>query len=76
MVVVVASRWSSESCVRQEMASDEMKQLRQKFTKESIDDHQMAKTGGTTSSLLKCGKCRKYNCTYNQVSGDGKYCNW
>ncbi|KAI0209556.1 Transcription elongation factor A protein 1 [Lamellibrachia satsuma] len=50
-----------------EMASDEMKAMRQKFTKEAIDDHQMAKTGGTTSSLLKCGKCLKRNCTYNQV---------
>ncbi|KAK2185598.1 hypothetical protein NP493_230g02013 [Ridgeia piscesae] len=50
-----------------EMASEEMKALREKFTKEAIDDHQMAKTGGTTSSLLKCGKCRKRNCTYNQV---------
>ena len=58
---------------KQEMASDDMKLLRKKFTKESIDDHQMAKTGGTTSSLLKCGKCRKYNCTYNQVGGDGKW---
>ena len=60
---------------KQEMASDDMKLLRKKFTKESIDDHQMAKTGGTTSSLLKCGKCRKYNCTYNQVSGVEKYSN-
>jgi len=51
------------------MASEEMKALREKFTKEAIDDHQMAKTGGTTSSLLKCGKCRKRNCTYNQVGG-------
>lgn len=50
-----------------EMASDEMKQLRQKFTKEAINDHQMAVTGGTKTDLLKCGKCRKSNCTYNQV---------
>jgi transcription elongation factor S-II len=26
----------------EEMASDEMKSLRERFTKESIDDHQMA----------------------------------
>lgn len=50
-----------------EMASDEMKELRQRFTKESINDHQMAVTGGTKTDLLKCGKCRKNNCTYNQV---------
>lgn len=49
------------------MASDEMKQLRAKLTKESIDDHQMAKTGGTSTDLFKCGKCGKHNCTYNQV---------
>ena len=51
----------------QEMASDGMKDLRAKYTKESIDDHQMAKTGGTTTDLFKCGKCGKKNCTYNQV---------
>ncbi|XP_041358271.1 transcription elongation factor S-II-like [Gigantopelta aegis] len=55
------------SMTAEEMASDEMKELRAKFTKEAIDDHQMAKTGGTQTDLLKCGKCRKTNCTYNQV---------
>lgn len=50
-----------------EMASDEMKELRQRFTKESINDHQMAVTGGTKTDLLKCGKCKRNNCTYNQV---------
>ncbi|XP_054719081.1 transcription elongation factor S-II-like [Uloborus diversus] len=50
-----------------EMASEEMKTLRQKFTKEAINDHQMAVTGGTKTDLLKCGKCKKSNCTYNQV---------
>lgn len=51
----------------EEMASDSMKNLRAKYTKEAIDDHQMAKTGGTTTDLFKCGKCGKSNCTYNQV---------
>lgn len=51
----------------EEMASDEMKQLRARLTKEAIDDHQMAKTGGTATDLFKCGKCGKNNCTYNQV---------
>ncbi|XP_074640670.1 transcription elongation factor A protein 1-like [Tubulanus polymorphus] len=50
-----------------DMASSELKKIREKFTKESIDDHQMAETGGTNSTLLKCGKCKKNNCTYNQV---------
>lgn len=51
----------------EEMASDEMKQLRAKLTKESIDDHQMAKTGGTNTDLFRCGKCSKTNCTYSQI---------
>ncbi|XP_071952722.1 transcription elongation factor A protein 1-like [Antedon mediterranea] len=51
----------------EEMASNEMKDLRKEFTKEAIRDHQMAKTSGTTTDLLKCGKCLKRNCTYNQV---------
>lgn len=51
----------------EEMASDDMKQLRQRLTKEAINDHQMATTGGTKTDLLKCGKCKKNNCTYNQV---------
>ena len=55
-------------CTFQEMASAHMKELRAKLTKEAINDHQMAVTGGTTTDLLKCGKCQKRNCTYNQVS--------
>ena len=50
------------------MASKEMSDLRAKLTKQAIDDHQMAKTGGTPTDLFKCGKCRKNNCSYNQVS--------
>lgn len=51
------------------MASDELKQLRNVLTQEAIREHQMAKTGGTTTDLLQCGKCKKKNCTYNQVNG-------
>ncbi|XP_049336431.1 transcription elongation factor A protein 3 isoform X11 [Astyanax mexicanus] len=51
----------------EEMASDELKQLRNVMTQEAIREHQMAKTGGTTTDLLQCGKCKKKNCTYNQV---------
>lgn len=51
----------------EEMASQEMKELRNNFTKEAINEHQMAMTGGTKSSLMKCFKCGKKNCTYNQV---------
>ena len=49
------------------MASKEMTELRNKLTKEAIDDHQMAKTQGCPTDLFKCGKCRKNNCSYNQV---------
>ena len=49
------------------MASKEMQELRQKFTKEAINDHQMAMTSGTQTDLLKCPACKKSNCTYNQV---------
>ncbi|XP_031154641.1 transcription elongation factor A protein 3 isoform X6 [Sander lucioperca] len=51
----------------EEMASDELRKLRNVLTQEAIREHQMAKTGGTTTDLLQCGKCRKKNCTYNQV---------
>ena len=57
----------------QEMASDAMKKLRQKLTKEAIRDAQVATSGGTHTSLLKCGKCGKRNCTYNQVRGGQLY---
>ena len=45
-----------------------MQALRDKFTKEAIDDHQLAIAVGTQTDLLRCGKCGKRNCTYNQVS--------
>jgi len=52
-----------------EMASDEMKQLRARLTKESIDDYQMAQQGGgTKSDYFKCGRCGQRDTTYNQVS--------
>ncbi|KAL3060485.1 hypothetical protein OYC64_014936 [Pagothenia borchgrevinki] len=51
----------------EEMASEELKQLRNVLTQEAIREHQMAKTGGTSSDMFQCSKCRKKNCTYNQV---------
>ena len=50
------------------MANDELKQIRKEQTKDAIKEHQMATTGGTQTTLLQCGKCKKRNCTYNQVS--------
>jgi len=43
----------------EEMASDEMKKLREKFVKEAINDAQLATVQGTKTDLLKCGKCKK-----------------
>ncbi|XP_071807497.1 transcription elongation factor A protein 1-like [Asterias amurensis] len=50
-----------------EMASKELKEIRKDITKEAIKEHQMAVTSGTKTDLLKCGKCLKRNCSYNQV---------
>ncbi|XP_076840939.1 transcription elongation factor A protein 1 isoform X1 [Brachyhypopomus gauderio] len=51
----------------EEMASDELKEMRKTLTKEAIRDHQMARTGGTQTDLFTCGKCKKKKCTYTQV---------
>jgi len=49
------------------MANDELKKLRQEFTKEGIKEAQMAKNQGTVTNLFKCGKCGERKTTYNQV---------
>lgn len=51
----------------EEMASDDLKNLRAKFTKEAIDDHQMARTQGAKTTLLTCGKCKKNNVSYSEM---------
>lgn len=51
----------------EEMASDEMKKLREKLTKEAINDHQMARTQGAKTTLLKCGKCKGNNVEYTEM---------
>jgi len=50
-----------------EMASEEMKKMRNEITQQAIKDHQLAVTGGTGTDQFKCGKCGKRNTTYNQV---------
>ena len=52
----------------QDMASDEMKKLRQQITKEGIREAQVAKNEGTATSLFKCGKCGQRKTSYNQAS--------
>ncbi|CAG9771845.1 unnamed protein product [Ceutorhynchus assimilis] len=51
----------------EEMANDEVKQLMERFKKETIDDAQLAIAQGTKTDMLKCGKCKQRNCTYNQL---------
>lgn len=51
----------------EDMASDAMKKQREKYTQEAIREHQMSVAEGTPTDMFKCGKCRKYNCTYTQV---------
>ncbi|XP_072270467.1 transcription elongation factor A protein 2 isoform X1 [Pyxicephalus adspersus] len=51
----------------EEMASNELKEMRKAMTKAAIEEHQMARTGGTQTDLFTCGKCKKKNCTYTQV---------
>lgn len=51
----------------EEMASAELKQIREALTKESIREHQLSKVGGTETDMFVCNKCQGKNCTYTQV---------
>ncbi|XP_037357391.1 transcription elongation factor A protein 2 isoform X2 [Talpa occidentalis] len=51
----------------EEMASDELKEMRRALTREAIREHQMARAGGAHTGLFTCAKCRKKNCAYTQV---------
>jgi len=51
----------------EEMANDEVKSQREQFVKDGINDSQLAQVQGTKTSLLKCNKCGKRDCTYSQV---------
>ena len=42
----------------EEMASKQLQELRKKFTKEAINDHQMAQNQGTETDMFTCGKER------------------
>jgi transcription elongation factor S-II len=52
----------------EEMASPEMRETRERFTKQAIHDAQVTEAEGTASDMFKCGKCGKKNTTYTQVS--------
>ncbi|KAM9248327.1 transcription elongation factor A protein 2 isoform 1-T1 [Dugong dugon] len=51
----------------EEMASDELKEIRKAMTREAIREHQMARVGGTHTDLFTCGRCKRKSCTYTQV---------
>ena len=51
----------------EEMANDEIRKQREQFVQEGIKDSRLAVVEGTKTDLLKCGKCGKRNCTYNQL---------
>lgn len=51
----------------EEMASKELQELRKIYTKEAINDHQMAQNQGTKTDMFTCGKCKKKECTYTQL---------
>ncbi|KAM9785928.1 transcription elongation factor A protein 2 [Neosynchiropus ocellatus] len=55
------------SMTAEEMASAELKQIREALTKESIREHQLSKVGGTETDMFVCGKCHGKNCSYTQV---------
>lgn len=54
----------------EELASDSMRELRQKLTQEAIRDAQVGQSDGAggISELIRCPECGKNKCTYNQVS--------
>ncbi|XP_056276743.1 transcription elongation factor A protein 1 [Pseudoliparis swirei] len=51
----------------EEMASDELRDLRKNLTKEAVREHQLSTTKGTETDLFTCGKCKGKCCTYTQV---------
>jgi len=51
----------------EEMANDDVKREREAFTKKGINECQLAQVEGTKTTLMTCGKCKKKNCTYNQL---------
>ncbi|XP_032897238.1 transcription elongation factor A protein 1-like isoform X2 [Amblyraja radiata] len=67
---VLCGNISAEQIARmtaEEMASDELREIRKALTNEAIREHQMARTSGSETDLFVCGKCKKNNCTYTQV---------
>ena len=55
------------SLLVQEMASQKMREKRSEYQKEAIREAQIAVTGGSKTSLLTCGRCKKNDVLYNQL---------
>ncbi|KAM9829501.1 transcription elongation factor A protein 2 [Syngnathus typhle] len=55
------------SMTSEEMASAELKKMRETLTKESIREHQLSKVGGSETDMFVCKKCQGKDCTYTQV---------
>nr|XP_061802214.1 transcription elongation factor A protein 2-like [Nerophis lumbriciformis] len=55
------------SMTSEEMASEELKKIRETLTQESIREHQLSKVSGSKTDMFVCKNCRGKNCTYTQV---------
>ncbi|XP_068124468.1 transcription elongation factor A N-terminal and central domain-containing protein [Hyperolius riggenbachi] len=52
-----------------EMASDDLRKLRDSYTQASVQEHQLPQcVDGLQTSKVKCRKCEKFNCTVTMVS--------
>ncbi|XP_077407578.1 transcription elongation factor A protein 2 isoform X2 [Vanacampus margaritifer] len=55
------------SMTAEEMASAELKKIRETLTQESIREHQLSKVSGNETDMFVCKKCQGKDCTYTQV---------
>ncbi|XP_077370186.1 transcription elongation factor A protein 1-like isoform X2 [Festucalex cinctus] len=55
------------SMTSEEMASAELKKIREVLTLESIREHQLSKVSGSKTDMFVCTKCQGKDCTYTQV---------
>ncbi|XP_017074373.1 transcription elongation factor S-II [Drosophila eugracilis] len=46
----------------EDMATDDLKRIRQSYSKQAINQAQMRKVQGTKTDVFKCDRCQKRNC--------------
>jgi transcription elongation factor S-II len=51
----------------EEMANDDLKELRAKLTQESINDHQLGHVEGSHTSLIVCPNCKKHDVVNSEM---------